>query len=257
MKNPEGVACNDSSLVVADSGNGRLLRYSFQGNEVKGGTEVKLSQLTNPVRVQLTAKGDIYAFDAKTRRIIQVSPAGTFQKYVEPQGVPAPAAIISNFKIDGEGQFHMLDIFSERVLVLDQGGKFLNQIPFPKGYGFMIDLAVDGKGTIYLVDSTNGIIHAAPRGGQEFAPLVKNLREYVSFPGYITNDSRGLIYVVDQNGGGLAIFGQEGSFLGRSLSMGRKNGLLYYPEQICITGSGSIFVADRDNSRVQQFEMVK
>ncbi len=35
---PEGVACDDKSLVVvADTGNGRLLRFTFQDGTAKGG----------------------------------------------------------------------------------------------------------------------------------------------------------------------------------------------------------------------------
>ena len=257
LKNPEGVACDASSLVVADSGNGRLVRYTLDGDSVKGGAELRPAQLANPVRVQLSAKGDIYALDAKSRRIVRISQAGAFQGYLDPQGVPAPAFIASAFKIDSEGRFYLLDIFAERVLVLDQGGKFLSQAPFPKGYGFMVDVAVDGKGTIYLADSTNGIIYAASGDAKEFAPLVNNLREYLSFPGYLTVDARGNLLVVDQNGGALVSFGQDGSFLARQLGMGRKNGLLYYPGQICLGPSGSVFIADRDNSRIQLFEAVK
>ena len=37
---------------------------------------------------------------------------------------------------------------------------------------------------------------------------------------YLTTDSKGIIYVVDQNGGGIIVLGQDGSFRGRMLSMG-------------------------------------
>lgn len=257
LKKPEGVACNGSALIIADSGNGRLVRFTLEGETIKGGTELRPSQLSNPVKVQLSPKGDIFTLDAKSRRIVNISNTGAFQGYLDPQGVPAPGVIASAFKIDGEGNFYLLDIFGARVLVLDQKGKFTRQVPFPAGYGFMIDVAVDEKGTVYVVDSTNSTLSVATRDAKEFAPLVKNLREYLSFPGYLTTDARRLIHVVDQNGGGVVTFGQDGAFLARQLAMGRKNGLLYYPGQICITPSGGVFIADTDNSRVQLFEPVK
>jgi DNA-binding beta-propeller fold protein YncE len=258
LKNPAGVACNETSLLVADSGNGRLLRYALQGDVLKEGAEIKIPQLANPGRVQFGPKGELFVFDTQQRRIARLSSDGAFIGYLDPQGVPAPAAYIpTGFKIDAEGRIYLLDIFSERVLILDQAGKYLSQTPFPKGYGFIVDLAVDTKGNILLIDSVNATIFTAAKDSAVFTPLVKNLQEYMNFPGYITTDSRGMIYLVDQNGGAIVILGQDGSFLGRQLSMGRKNGLLYYPAQICMTGAGSLFVADKDNSRVQMFEMVR
>lgn len=257
LKKPEGVACNETTLLVADSGNGRLLRYALQGDVVKGGVEIKIPQLTNPVRVQMNPKGEIFVLDAQQRRIVRLSSDGAFIGYLDPQGVPAPASIIPlSFKIDTEGRIYLLDVFSERVLILDQGGKYLAQIPYPKGYGFILDLAFDAKGGILLMDSVNATLFTAAKDAAVFTPLVKNLQEYMNFPGYITTDPRGIIYLVDQNGGAIVVLGQDGSFLGRQLSMGRKNGLIYYPAQICLTGA-SLFVADKDNSRVQQFEMIR
>jgi hypothetical protein len=50
---------------------------------------------------------------------------------------------------------------------------------------------------------------------------------------------------------------QDGSFLGRQLSMGWNEGLLYYPTQMCINEKGEAFIADRGNSRIQIFMVVK
>ena len=61
--------------------------------------------------------------------------------------------------------------------------------------------------------------------------------------------------LVDQNGGGLALLNKDGSFLGRKLSMGWNESQLYYPAQICISKQGYMFIADRNNSRVQMFSL--
>jgi len=62
---------------------------------------------------------------------------------------------------------------------------------------------------------------------------------------------------VDENGGGVVIVGQDGAFLGRQLAMGWTEGLLYYPSQMCLTEKGAVFIADRGNSRVQFFSIVR
>jgi len=62
---------------------------------------------------------------------------------------------------------------------------------------------------------------------------------------------------VDENGAGLVTLGQDGSFLGRQLAMGWSEGFLYYPSQMCANGRDELFIADRGNSRVQVFSIVK
>jgi len=75
----------------------------------------------------------------------------------------------------------------------------------------------------------------------------------MSFPTGITVDGKGLIYVVDQNGGSIVIFRQDGSFQGRRLAMGWREGLLYYPTQMCVNNDGDAFIADRNNNRIPVF----
>ncbi len=50
LKQPEGVACNDKSvLIVGDTGNDRLLRYTVQDKNIQAGNEMKIPQLSNPI----------------------------------------------------------------------------------------------------------------------------------------------------------------------------------------------------------------
>jgi len=259
MRQPEGVACNDrSTLIVGDTGNARLLRYTVAGRDVKPAGEIKAPQLSNPIRVQMNSKGEIFALDGKQRRIARFTPGGEFKDYVSSEGIPAPASIVPrSFKIDRNDNMYILDIFSGRVLVLSPEGKYLRHLEFPEGSGFFSDLAVDFKGTIFLLDSAKAMVFAAAKDAKAFSPLTKGLRGHLSFPSYITTDNRGVLFVVDENGAGIVIIGQDGSFLGRQLAMGWNEGLLYYPSQICINEKGEMFIADRGNSRVQVFSIVK
>ena len=47
--------------------------------------------------------------------------------------------------------------------------------------------------------------------------------------------------------------GVDGTFQGRELAMGWSDGAVHYPGQICVTSEGDVFVADRNNNRVQIF----
>jgi hypothetical protein len=259
LRQPQGLACNDKSvLIVGDTGNGRLLRYSFQDRTVAAGSEMKVPQLPSPIRVQIDSKGDIFGLDGKQRRIARLSSKGEFKDYLNPEGLPPPSSFVPrSFKIDGSDHFYILDIFSGRVLVVAPDGKYQKQIEFPKSYGFFSDLAVDPKGNVLLIDSVRKMVFAAPRDSKEFTPLTGSLKEYLSFPTYITTDNRGTIYVVDESGAGIVTLGQDGSFLGRQLTMGWNEGLLSNPSQMCINDKGEVFIADRGNSRVQIFNLIR
>jgi sugar lactone lactonase YvrE len=259
MKQPQGVACNEKSLlIVGDTGNGRLLRYTFQDRVLKGGTEIKIPQLSNPTRMQMNSKGEILVLDGKQRRITQLGPGGEFKGNLSPEGFPSPSSfIVKSFKVDSKDNIFILDILSARVLIVSPDGKYQKHVNFPKEYGFFSDLAVDLKGNILLVDSTQAKLFSAGKDAKEFSPLTKSLREYLNFPTSLTTDSRGTIYVVDENGAGIVILSQDGSFLGRQLSMGWNEGLLYYPSQMAVNEKGEVFIADRGNSRVQIFSLVR
>jgi hypothetical protein len=259
MKQPEGIACSDKSLlIVGDTGNDRLLRYSYQDRSLKAGAEIKVQQLSNPIRLQVNSKGEIFALDGKRRRIIRLNPDGTFKGYVDGEGIPSPSTFVPrSFKIDSKSNIYILDIFSARVLVLNPEGKYQKQVPFPNEYGFFSDLSVDSKGALFLIDCVKAMVFAADKDAKTFSPLTKSLRGYLKFPTNLTMDIRGTLYVVDENGGGVVILGRDGSYMGRQLSLGWSEGLLYYPSQICLNEKGDVFIADRGNSRVQIFTLVK
>ena len=101
------------------------------------------------------------------------------------------------------------------------------------------------------------MVFSAAKDSNSFSPLTKSLREYLYFPTGIATDSRGMIYIVDENGDGIVVLGRDSSFVGRQLSMGWNEGFLYYPSQLCVNEKGEVFIADRGNSRVQIFTLVK
>ncbi len=259
IKLSEGVGCSEGpSFIVADTGNGRLLKYSFEDNAVKGGVDIRVDQISYPVRVQLGTGGEIFALDGKQRRIVHLNPDGVFKGYLDPTGLPEPSTFVPrSFKIDSAGNVYILDIFSNRVIVLDPSGKYLRHVEFPAKYGFFSDLAVDSQGMIFLLDSVDAIIYSAAKDAKEFSPRTQSLEGYVNFPTSIAVDNRGTIYLADQNGSGIVVIGQDGSFLGRSVVFGWKDGFLRYPAQLCVNGKGEVYVADRENSRVQIFTVVK
>ncbi len=251
LSRPEGVACDGESLVVADTGHGRLVRFSFDGETASPQPPISLPQVPYPIRVKLGPEREILVLDGRQRRIARLDPTGAFREYVE---LPDLGTVVPrSFDVDPGGTLYVLDVFSGRVIVLGADGRVRKQIAFPDEYGFLSDIAVDSRGKVFVVDSVEPRIWVADAKARELSPLTDVLTEDMHFPTAIEGDGKGRLYVVDQNGGGIVIFGTDGSFRGRQSRSGWKDGFLRYPAAACADPSGLLFVADRENNRVQPF----
>jgi DNA-binding beta-propeller fold protein YncE len=258
LNQPEGIACKDNRLVVADTGNGRLVLYSLEGGEPKGGKEIKLPQIVYPIRVKINSKGDIFVLDERQRKVVHLTPEGAFKQYLELGGLPTESMVVpAGIDIDGNDNIYLLDILGGRVLVLDADGKITRQISFPKEYGFITDLAVNSKGIVFLTDGVKSMVYANAADPGVFSPITGIMKEDLKFPSNIVADAKGLLFISDQNSGGIVAVGQDGTFRNRMLSLGWTEGTVRYPTQLCVDKDGDLFVADRANSRIQEFTPVK
>lgn len=256
LNHPEGVACNDSSFLVADTENSRIVRYAMTPERLTPEAVFPLPE-TSPLIIQTSTKGDIYSLDGKTRTIVKISADGKVTGKVEPKKLPLPKAFIPrSFKLDKQDNIYLLDIFSERVLVLNAAEEYLRQVAFPAGYSFFSDLAISPQGEIYLLDSVAGAIYIANPTAESFELLSSGLKEHMNFPVSLALDSKGVLYLSDQYGSGLALVGHDGSFQGRKFGLGWEDGQLYYPAQLCINNQDTLIIADRNNSRVQVFNIL-
>lgn len=257
LNRPEGVACRGEMVVVADTENGRLVRFSLAKAGLGGGEEIREARVPSPVRVQIDSQSRILVLDGKLRQVVRLSPEGKFLDVIASAGGKGGQIIARSFALGPRDEIHILDSFGGRVLRTDAAGAVQGEIPLPPAAGFISDLTVDQAGTIYLLDSVNAAVYSAGKEDPEFKVLAKSLKEYMNFPTYFSADGRGGLYVVDRNGSGIVLLGTDGTFRGRQLTMGWKPGLLYYPSQIAFSGGDEALIADRDNSRVQVFRLVK
>jgi hypothetical protein len=256
---PEGIACGpNGTVVVGDTANNRLLRFAFNEKAFSAGPEIKVPQLSAPARLQLNSKGEIYALDSTARRVVRIAADGAFKDSLSFAGTPPPSTIVpKSLALDSSDNVYVLDVFSSRVLVLNPEGAFQKALPLPEAVGFGSEITVDFAGNVLLVDSVKRLLFSAGKDGAAFAPLGGDLSQYIAtMPAYLTT-SKGTIYVVEGSGSRIVGFGRDGSFLGRQLTMGWNEGMLNNPSQICINDRDEVFVADRDNSRIQVFQLTR
>jgi DNA-binding beta-propeller fold protein YncE len=254
---PEGIACGAKGLVVVgDTGNDRLVAFKYADRVVGPASAIRVPQLTAPARVQIDPKGDLYALDSKQRRIVRLDAAGQFKGAVAFDGAPPPATIVpKSFALDASGTMFVLDEFSGRVLVLGADGKFRRALALPADAGFITDLTADFEGNLLVLDSVKRRLYAAGREATAFTRLGGDLSSSVATMPTAIAASKGLIFVVEGLGGTIDVFGRDGRYVTRMLTQGRSEGALDHPAQICVNEKDEVFVADRDNSRVQIFQL--
>ena len=259
LQTPQGVAFDGKSLlVVADTGNRRLVRYTLEGDRVVPAGAFRLNEVPYPIKVQIGPAGDLFVLDGKLRRIARIASSGEFKGYVPIAGEGTTgAAIPRSFAIDRGGDLFVLDVHAARVIVQGADGTTRRQIGFPKDTGFLSDVAVDDTGTVYAVDSVARRVCAARPADPRLLPWGPPLKEFAAFPTALAVDARHRVFVADQNEGGIVILGPDGSFLGRQAGMGWNEGELRSPTGLCAGIAATIFVADRDNDRVQRFEVTE
>lgn len=256
LRGPEGVACaGDGKLVVADTGNGRLLTYTWKDGALGGGEQIRLAQLPHPTRVERDAGGGVLVLDGGSRRIVRVDEKGGFAGYLDLQGAPGSRDVVPIGFTIGAASVYVLDTRGRRVLVLDAAGKVTREIALPST-GSFTDVASDGRGHVYALDAVNAVLFRVDAGGTEFRSVAAGLRERMKFPASMASDRSGSLFVVDKHGGSVVVLDEDGRLQGRGLGAGRADGLLSYPAQICVSGS-EVFVADRNNNRVQVFSILR
>ncbi len=255
FKSPEGVACNDAGdVVVADSGNGRLVLFRYVGGSMSLGTELRPAGLAYPRRVQLDSKGNILVLDSRARKILKFDAKGAALGAYDPKpGASALNSLPTAFKLDSADNVYVVDAVGGRVVVFDPAGTVTRQIELPKDTSSITDVFVDGAGIVYVVDGSKAAMWSVEKGGQAFKPFTQGMKDKMNFPTYLTG-GKGRFFVVDQNGNGIVVLGADGSYQGRQLAIGWSDGYLYYPAQLCVTSAGTAFVADRGNNRIQVFD---
>ena len=252
LRMPEGVACTDKGdLVVADTGNARLLRYTYKDGKLEGGGPIRLAEITHPTRLQLDSRGNLLVLDRRLRRIARVDVSGRFGGAVELKASTTARVGVSAFKLDKEDRLYVLDVISRRTLVASLDGAVAREIPWPPVPVEFVDLAVDGD-RILAIDAAASRLWGVEKDSKEFKPLGEGHKAQLAFPAYLSQEG-GILRVVDQNGHGITLLGTDGAYRGRELEMGWGDGRVYYPAQICSTGAGQLFLADRNNNRVQIF----
>lgn len=284
LQEPAGVAVDAAGNVyISDGATHCIYRFTPEGKlAAEIGSEGKgPGQFIRPGALAVDGAGNLYVADTGNNRVQVLSPTGEFLRQVGSReefarffsladGYDVPLTgvavdAVGNIYLTLSGSFY--DISENALRKYSPAGKMLLEIrstlegdidllPFTRPAA----VAVDGKGTVYLVHGANGVgkVIKIPFAGDtplaeqafQFGNLGKGKGELMHTPKGIAVDSRGNIYVADTFNNRVQVFDAQGEWLLMFHLKGTPYGELTGPTNLTLDKDGNLYVVDRGNARV-------
>ncbi|MFC4306770.1 S-layer homology domain-containing protein [Cohnella boryungensis] len=269
LKHPKGLTLDAlGNVYVADTDNNRV-------RKLDAATEswTDYESISFPRGVAIDGDGNVYATSSNRNEIRKLNATGQWDPMWGGRGA-APGQLYSPSSIvfDRDGNLYVTDTGNNRVQKRDAAtgnwsewkrggggaGKALGEFDVPFG------LAVDGTGTIYVADANNHRIQkwdAAAGIWSEWGYIGtipgRNLGEF-SYPTGVAADSLGRVFVTDYDthrvqmlGLATGVWREWGKSGGEAGSL---PGEFYNPTGVAVDAAGNVYVADRDNHRIQKLD---
>jgi DNA-binding beta-propeller fold protein YncE len=253
---PNAVAIDPTSgdLWVAESAQDRVLEFNSQRKYLRqfGSEGSGNGQFMGIAGIATNSSGDVYVADTGNDRVQEFSPEGAYIRQFAAYKVSAIA-------VDSEGNVWVDQIslpgghiqeFSSTGALLSQFGSAGNEtgqlelafgLSFSGGHLYVAEL-----GRVQEFSSSGGFIRAFDEKGSG------NGKSNLPF-GIATDPTTGDLYVSETGADRVQKFSPEGSFIVTFGSPGSGVGQFSSPEGIAVGSSGTIYVADSGNHRVQEW----
>ena len=230
-------------MYVPDNPNNRVEKFDTDGNYISqfgcpsgpcpGGSGP--GQMINPADAAVDLNEYVYVLDVGNNRVDKFSANGSFVSQLGCPSGPCPGG-------SGNGQFN-----------------------FTLGTGAVY---VDANGFIYVGDPTNNRVEKFDSSGNYLSQLgcpsgacpAGSGNGQFNFPGEITVDASGYIYVLDVNNNRVEKFGSSGNYLSQlgcpsgACPAGSGNGQFNNTYDLAIGTNSNVYVADSGNHRVEIFD---
>ena len=169
-----------------------------------------------------------------------------------------------NLAVDLRGHVYVADRLNNRVEKFTGRGTFLGAIG---GFDHPRGVATDGLGDLFVADSRNNRIEKLGPNGRFLARFGRNGgdgsagagRGEFNDPRGLATDRAGNLYVADHGNNRVQKLGPTGRFLGiwgrngGDGTAGLAPGEFNRPRGVTVDAAGDLYVADKGNSRIQEF----
>jgi len=225
--------------------------------EILGEDRARL-KLEYPKAVAVDSIGRIYV--SHRYGILVFDEAG--EKVYRFGNAPGPGQVKNAWGMDisPDNRVFIADTELKRVLVYDTTGKFLYAIGRDGDFGRPIGVAIDSsRMRLYVTDVKRNALYAFDLNGQSLFSVMPGQdappSERLSVPTQVAVDSQGYIYVVDQMGTKINVYGPEGKFVRNiGYGLGVVPGQFVRPKGIAIDSEDHVYVTDAAFNNFQIFD---
>jgi len=254
---PRAIAVDPAGLVyVTNTGNDRIDVFDRTGTLLRsfGQSGRAPGQFNTPLGVAADANGFRAVADSVNGRIELLNPDGSTAAVwgspaPGPTILPNPVAVV----FDAAGNAYVLDQRRARIVVFDRTSGLPSRTIGSQGSGpgNLLDpsaLAIDAAGTLYVADTGNERIARFALDGSYLGATtgVGRTRGIAVAP----DGSRTYVAGTDSR---ITVYDAADAVVTQFGGVGRTLGKLAAPGQIALDAAGHLWVADRGNSRVQEF----
>lgn len=255
----------DGRLVYAgESGGRRAVRiFDRQGRDVGSIQAPESATGWLPLDVAVARTGEVYVVDGVWGGIHVFSAEGEFLRSLPaPDGLDrwAPSALA----FDDVGNLYVAERHESvresrhRVLIFNPEGELLREFG-KKGsslgeMNYPSSIAVDREGRVYVNNMLAGVDVFTSEGVYITRLGLPEGDRGVGLARGLAFDQAGRLYVVDVTGQQVAVYDTESDgfpFVRSFGSYGLNGGEFRFPASIAVDATGRIYVADRENDRVQ------
>ncbi len=211
-----------------------------------------------PYDIAVDGAGHIYLTEYYRNRVTKYDSAGNYLfswgsygsgsgYFYYPRGIA----------IDGSNNVYVADRSNHRIQKFSSDGTYINTIGasvlYRPGY-----VAVDSVGNLYVTEYNSNRVSKFNASGS----LVARWGSYGSGNGQfrsprgIAVDPNGFVYVSDTVNHRIQKFDSSGQYVNQIGGYGSSTGSMIYPSDIAVgSSSGYLFVMDRENDRIQRFNL--
>lgn len=265
LKRPLGVAVTDQGeVLVTDSVKHRLVVFDRNGRFLKvlGKAGKGPGEFNYPASIAVSGQ-KLYVADLYNQRVQVLNTAGE-QISTIPSARDrrkfSSAIMPTTVAVDQQGNVYVSDIGAQRILVFDSSGNFSREFgragskPGELSYvnGITVD---DADGLIYLANSNNSRLEVYSTAGKYLKTIAAG--KVTNPRGLAYNPDNKRVYAADTLAHKIVGVNAQGNVLETFGSRGVEAGSFNFPNALTFDEAGRLYIADRENNRVQVYARTK